>query len=143
MTYEEKSTWVYTVLATVMPLGYAAFILIQYPGMPAGEIPYQAPLLVTIGATIVLAILAGIVIGIADSISSPKTAGKSDQRDKDVNRFGEYVGGIVLGASMIVPFGLGLAAVEHFWIVNSMYAAFSLSSFVGSRLKLRAYRKGL
>ena len=56
------------------------------------EIDYQVPLLVAIGAAIGLAIVGMIVI----AISSPAEADKSDQRDKDINRLGEYVGGTVL-----------------------------------------------
>lgn len=142
MSYEEKFSWTYMVLAVVMPLAYVGFILNQYGNQPVTEIPYQVPLLVTIAATIVLAILAAIAIGIADGIRSPKTAGKSDQRDKDINRHGEYVGGIVLGTAMLLPFGLGLAEVEHFWVVNTMYAGFTLAAIIGSRLKIVAYRRG-
>ena len=45
-------------------------------------------------------------------------AGKSDQRDKDINRFGEYVGGIVLSVCLLVPFGLAMAEGDYFWIAN-------------------------
>lgn len=143
MTYEEKSTWTYLVLAIIMPLAYLTFILVQYRDAAVSEIPYQVPLLVAIGATIVIAILAGIVLGIGESIRSPKTAGKSDQRDKDISRYGEYIGGIVLGVAMILPFGLGMAEVDHFWVVHAMYAAFTLAAIVSSRLKIVAYRRGL
>ena len=69
---------------------------------PVADIDYQQSLLAVVGATIVLAIVGMIVIG----IGSPEDAAKADQRDKDINRLGEYVGGIVLAIGMIVPFGL-------------------------------------
>ena len=63
-------------------------------------------------------------------------------RDKDINRFGEYVGGIVLGVGMVVPLVLAMAEFDYFWIANAMYAAFVLSSLVSATVKLVAYRRG-
>ena len=83
--------------------------------------------------------MAAIVI----SITAPDEAGKSDQRDKDVNRFGEYVAGIVLGVAAVVPFLLAIAEVEYFWIANTLYLAFILSAVAGSVAKIVAYRRGL
>ena len=42
-------------------------------------------------------------------------------RDRDNGRFGEYVGGIVLGVGMVVPFALTLAEFDYFWIANAIY----------------------
>ena len=86
----------------------------QASTVPVAEIDYQGRLLVAIGAAIGLVIVGMIVI----AISSPAEADKSDQRDKDINRLGEYVGGIVLGFGMIVPFGLAMAEAPSFWIAN-------------------------
>jgi hypothetical protein len=68
---------------------------------------------------------------------------KKDQRDKDIDRHGEYVAGGTLGVAMLVPFGLTLATAEHFWIANAMYLAFVLSALVGAIVKIIAYRRGL
>ena len=73
---------------------------------------------------------------------SPNDAGKADQRDKEVNRLGEYVGGIVLAVGMIVPFGLAMAEAQHFWIANAMYLAFVVGTLTGTSVKLVAYRRG-
>jgi len=80
---------------------------------------------------------------IAVAISKPSEADKSDERDKDIKRFGEYVGGIVLAIGMLVPFGLALAESESFWIANAMYLAFVLSALTSSVVKVVAYRRGL
>jgi hypothetical protein len=85
----------------------------------------------TIGANILIAVMA------------PDDAGKRDQRDKDVNRYGEYVGGLVLGVAAIVPFLLALAEADHFWIANTIYLAFVVSTIAGSIVKIVAYRRGL
>jgi hypothetical protein len=138
MSFEEKGRWVYVVIAVALPTIYFASILGQLPNAAVSEIEYQGPLLAAIGATIVLAILGMIGIGIA----SPNEAGKSDQRDRDVHRFGEYVGGTLLAVGMIVPFGLAISEAPHFWIANAMYLVFALSGLVGTAVKLAIYRRG-
>jgi hypothetical protein len=138
MSFEEKGTWVYAVIGGVLSAIYFTTILRQVPNAAVTEIDYQVPLLGAIGATIVLSIVGMIGIGIA----SPDEAGKSDQRDKDVNRLGEYVGGTVLAFGMVVPLGLAMAEAAHFWIANTMYLAFSVAGLVGAAVKLAVYRRG-
>jgi hypothetical protein len=108
-------------------------------GADLAATPYADAMLWAIGG----AIAASIVLSVILSTFFPRDAGKKDQRDKDVNRQGQYVGGLVLGIAMIAPFLLTLARVDHFWIANAMYAAFVLSAIVGTTVKLVAYRRGL
>ena len=77
------------------------------------------------------------------AVVKPDEADKADVRDREINRFGEYVGGIVLGVAMIGPFALTLTGSEHFWIANAMYAAFVLAGLVSAVVKIVAYRRGL
>jgi hypothetical protein len=93
------------------------------------------------------AIVVGIALSIAGriliEIARPSESYVEDVRDRDIGRFGEYVGGTVLGVSMIVPFVLALAEVAYFWIANAMYLAFAFSAFIGACVKLVVYRRGL
>ena len=139
MSFEEKGTWTYTVIAVVAAVIYFAIVLGQLPQTAARDIDFPGPLFATIGGTILLTIAAHIVIG----ISAPDEAGKRDQRDKDIDRYGEYVGGVILGVAMIVPLILALIEAEHFWIANTIYLAFVLSTIAGSIVKIVAYRRGL
>lgn len=138
MSFEEKGTWTYAVIAVALAVIYFGIVLGQLPQTAAADIAFQMPLLVAIGATIVLTIAAHIVIAIA----APDDAGKRDQRDKDINRYGEYVGGLVLGVAAVVPLLLALAEVDHFWIANTIYLAFILSATAGAIVKVVAYRRG-
>ena len=138
MSFEEKGTWTYVVIAVALAATYFAIVLGQLPRTAAGDIPFHVPLLATIGATIVLTIAAHIVVAIA----APDDAGKRDQRDKDINRYGEYVGGLVLGVAAVVPLILALTEVDHFWIANTIYLAFILSTTAASIVKIVAYRRG-
>ena len=139
MTHQEKNAWIYTVLAVVIPAIYFASISGQLSTTAPGDVQYQQPLLLAIGASIAAAIVFSILLG----IFSPKSGSLKDQRDTDINRLGEYVTGIVVGSGMIGPFLLALMETDHFWIANAMYLVFVLGALVGTTVKLVAYRRGL
>ena len=138
MSFEEKSAWIYALIVVVVAAIYFTLVLGQLPRSAASDIDYQVPLLATIGGSILLTIAAHIVIAIA----APDDAGKRDQRDKDINRYGEYVGGIVLSVAAVVPLILAMTEADHFWIANTIYLALIVSATVGSIVKIVAYRRG-
>ncbi len=139
MAFEEKSAWVYAAISITFPVLYFAMVLGQLPRLAAGDIEFTVPLVAVVVGAIALTIAAHIVLAVA----APEDAGKRDQRDKDINRYGEYVGGLVTSVAMVVPFILTLAEVEHFWIANTIYLAFVLGAASGSIAKIVAYRRGL
>ena len=138
MSFEEKSTWIYAVIVIGLAAIYFAAVLGQLPRTVASDIDYQVPLVAAIVASIVLTVAAHIAIAIA----APDDAGTRDQRDKDINRYGEYVGGIVLSVAAVVPLILAFLEVDHFWIANTIYLALIVSATVGSIVKIVAYRRG-
>jgi hypothetical protein len=137
MSYEEKGQWVYLVANTVTFGAYVA-ILTSFGRTPLTELDYVPTLLWTIAIAIGLSIVGRIAIEIA----KPSDTYATDERDRDINRFGEYVGGTLLGLGMLFPFAFALAELDYFWIANSIYAAFAVSAFVGTAIKLIAYRRG-
>jgi len=139
MSFEEKGTWVYLVVNVVTYAAYLSIILRRAENIPLTEVSYVSTMLWAIGIAIALSIVGHIAVAIA----KPSEADKRDVRDKDINQFGEYVGGIVLAVGMLVPFGVAMAEFDHFWIANGMYAAFVLAGLVGPIVKLVAYRRGL
>jgi drug/metabolite transporter (DMT)-like permease len=139
MAFGEKHWWIYAVIVVVVPGIYFVNLLGQVSTTVVTEIEYQRPLLTAVGAAIVLAIVANIVLGIA----SPTKAAKRDVRDADISRLGEYVGGVVFAVGMVLPFALAMTEADHFWIANSMYLACVLSALAGTTVKLVAYRRGL
>jgi hypothetical protein len=138
MSFEEKGTWVFLVASVSTYAFYLAVILGRADGGPLSEVSYVAVMLWTIGIAIALSILGHIGVAIA----SPKDADKADERDRNINRFGEYIGGTVLATGMLVPLGLTMAEFDHFWIANAMYTAFVLGGLVTTTVKLVAYRRG-
>jgi hypothetical protein len=142
MSLEEKRWWSYAAIALVVPAIYFAIVLPQIGGTPVEEIEFQVPLLIAGGAGALLGVIANIVLRIASDIRSTRGAARIDQRDRDINRLGEYVAGIVLAVAMGVPFVLAMLEVDHFWIAHAMYLAFVLWALAGSAVKLVTYRRG-
>ena len=138
MSSEEKRSWIYAVVAAGVSAVYFVTVLSKVPGADVATIAYVRPMLTAIGAAIVLSIVAGI----AAAIASPKEADRTDERDRQIHRFGEYVGFYVMGIAAIVPLALAMAEVAHFWIANAMYLVFTVQAIAGAVIKLIAYRRG-
>ena len=161
MSWEEKSAWIQGVLGTLVPVVYFVNVLGQAQSTAVAKIAYQQPLLITVGVMIGLFIAAYIVAYVAAyvgayvraEIAEPGAAekldpeklkvDKTDERDKRINQFGEYVGLTVLAVCMLVPFGLAMMDRETFWIANTMFAVCVLSGLVSSIVKIVTYRRGL
>ena len=139
MSYEEKNTWVFAFISVFGYSTYLVLLFIAAGGEPLPEAPYVWPMV----GTILGAIAAGILGGIVTGITSGKDGSKSDQRDKQIGRFGEQVGNsfIVIGA--IGALILCFIAAPHFWIANLLYLCFVLAGILSSLAKLAAYRRGL
>ncbi|MDG4772370.1 hypothetical protein [Solwaraspora sp. WMMD792] len=82
------------------------------------------------------------VVRIVVEMAAPSETYQIDVRDKDINRRGDYVAGLILSVGMVLPLGLTLAELDHFWIVNAIYAVFVVSMSVGAIVKIVAYRRG-
>jgi hypothetical protein len=138
MSSEEKHSWIYAVVGVLVPLVYFATVLSKVPGTDVATIGYVWPMLTAIG----VGIGAGIVLSIMAAIISPREAGKTDVRDKEIHRRGEYVGFYVMSVAAIVPLGLAMAEVEQFWIANALYLAYVLAALASAVVKIVAYRRG-
>jgi hypothetical protein len=138
MPFEEKSAWSYAAIAFVVPAVYFAVVLGRVPGADVGQIAYVRPLLIAIGAAMVLNMAAVIVTG----ASAPTGAGRRDERDSEINRRGERIGFYVMSVGVLIPFGLALAEAEQFWIANTIYLAFVLAALGSAIAKIVAYRRG-
>ena len=138
MSFEEKTTWLNGIVTVVVPGFYFANILARIRDTPVSEIEYVGPMLTAIGISIGLFIVGAIAV----AISSPKDADKSDERDRDINRFGEYVGYYVFGILVTGALILAIIEADHFWIANAIFLAFVLASLTSATSKLIAYRRG-
>ena len=135
---EEKRAWIMAVVAICAYAVYLIVVLGRAGSVPLVDVPYVATLLWTVGA----AIVASIVLHAAASIASPKDAGRKDQRDREIGRFGEHIGQSFVVIGGVAALVMAMAELDHFWIANAVYLAFVLSSLLGSIAKIAAYRWG-
>lgn len=138
MSFREKSTWIMAVVVVGAYALYVRTILGRAENIPITDVPYISTLIWTIGAIIVAAIVAHVVVAIA----SPGDVDKEDQRDREIDRFGEYVGQWLVVIGAVAALGMSMAELNHFWIANVIYLAFVLSTLLGSAAKILAYRRG-
>ena len=140
MSYEEKGTWVYLVIAVVGYTVYLALVLPQLVGgVPVEDVDYVPVMLWTIGGAIVVTIVLRILV----EIVFPSESTKGDVRDRDIDRLGTRVGSsfVVIGA--LGALVLSMLEAEWFWIANVIYLCFVLSALLESITRLVAYRKGV
>ena len=149
MSFEEKMTWVFTSVTTVVPAIYFATVLGRVGQVPVAEIAYQKPMLIAIGAAIVLTIIGAILAAIGTAVAAQVTGvgsvdevDRKDERDVHIGRRGELVGYYVASAGMVGVLVLTMLRFEYFWIANALYLSFVLASLVSSAVKLVAYRRG-
>lgn len=149
MPFEEKFTWVSAVVSTGVAAVYFAIVLGQVRTVPVAEIAYQRPLLVAIGALILLTIVGAIVTAIGTAIvaqiigsGSVDDIGRNDERDADISRRGELIGYYVSSAGAVGVLVLAMLRYDPFWIANALYLSFVVGALVSSVAKLVAYRRG-
>ncbi len=149
MPYEEKSTWVSLVVALVVPVVYVVIMLGRLGETAAADIAYQRPLLIAIGASVVLTIVLTIVTAIGTGISAElrgrSAAGeidRTDERDKQIGRRGDLVGFYVSSAGMVGVLALTMLEYDYFWIANALYLSFVVGTLVASAVKIASYHRG-
>ena len=140
MSYEEKGTWVYLVVAII---GYAVYLSLVLPellaGVPVDEIDYVTAMLWTIGG----AIVGSIVLRIIVEIVMPSGSTRGDIRDKEIDRLGERVGSAFLVIGLLGALVLAWLEGGYFWIANVIYLCFVLSAILSSVTKVVVYRRGV
>jgi hypothetical protein len=147
--FQEKYTWVNLVVTVVVPVAYFAVMLGRLGEQSAADISYQVPLLIAIGASIVLTIVGTIVTGIGTGISA-ELRGRSaeaeldrkDERDKQISRHGELVGYYVSSVGMVGVLALTMLEYEYFWIASALYLSFAVGTGVASAVKIASYHRG-
>ena len=149
MPFEEKITWVSAVVTVIVPVAYFLIVLGRLADSSAADIAYQRPLLIAIGASIVLTIVGSILTGIGTGISA-ELRGRSasgeidrkDERGKTISRRGDLIGYYVASAGMVGVLALTMLQYEYFWIANALYLSFVVATLVSSVVKLVAYHRG-
>jgi hypothetical protein len=149
MSFEEKLVWVSTFVTVVVTAAYAWLVGGQVQSTPVAQIAYQMPMLIAVGAIIVVTIIGTILMSIGTAISdeitgsgSLKEIDRKDERDETINRRGELIGYYVLSAGALGVLGLAMARIDPFWIANALFLALMLAGTASSVAKLVVYRRG-
>jgi len=149
MPFDEKFTWVSLVASAVVPGVYITVVLGQLGGGPVGQIAYQVPMLVAIGAMILVTIAGTILVGIGTGVAielsgsgSTEDIGRTDERDQEISRRGLLAGYVAASVGAIGALAITMLGFDHFWIANALYLSFVASSLVSGVVKLAAYRRG-
>jgi hypothetical protein len=139
MSYEEKRIWVYLVACVGTYAVYLAIVFERALHTPIAQVPYVSALLWTTLASVVASTVGRTLVETA----KPSDGHRSDVRDKEISRFGDYASRWFVIAGAVAAFGMALGRWDYFWIANVIYLGFVLWAAVGSGLKIVAYRRGL
>jgi len=139
MGYKERATWIDLLVAAGVSIWYLTVIVGRMQVMPVADVQFQGPMIRAAVISVVVTILLNIVVGILTGSKDTK----EDLRDRQVGRFGDWVGLWPLAAGAGFGLVLALLEVDHFWIANTLYVGFVASSLVGSAGRLLGYRRGV
>lgn len=137
MALEEKRTWLMLLVTVGAYAVYLAQLLGRASDVPLEEVSYVSTLI----ATVVGSIVAMIVLHIVVAVLSRGEAEKTDLRDKQIYRFGEYIGQTFVVVGSMLALGMAMVELAHFWIANTIYLAFVLATILSSLAKIVAYRR--
>ncbi len=145
MPWRERMNWSYATVVLVTFVAYAVLIALRAQNAPVEEVAYVVPLVLSIGVSIVATVVGTIVSTVVGAVRDPESAHeleRSDERDEQIEHRGELVGYKTLSVFLMVPFGLTMAELPHFWIANAIYLSFSAAALISTAVKLIAYRRG-
>ena len=135
MAFLEKSNWVALVVAVPTLLAYMALVVPQVLGKPIAEVSWVGPMAYTIVGFIVANILGNVVA----AATNPGEAERKDQRDREIDQFGERVGNWLIIAGSCAALVLAMTRADHFWIANAIYVGGLTGAVLSSVTKIAAY----
>jgi len=138
MSFEERRAWIMAGVTAAAYATYVVLVLGRAHDGPLADVAYEKTLFWTVGGSIV----ASIMLNIAAAAVFPGESGKKDQRDREIYRFGEHIGGSMVVIGAVSALAMALLEWPYFWIANVIYLALVLSALLSSTAKIFAYRKG-
>ena len=125
MATDERRAWS---LGVTSLIAYAIYLLLLVSGSS-----YVPALLWTVGGAIAGNIVFGMFF-LGDR--------RTDQRDREIGRFGDHIGQSLVVAGAVAALLLAITETGYFWIANVIYLGFVLSAVLGSVARIVAYRRG-
>ena len=142
MGYEEGNAWVYG-LVTV---GAAGFYLLQVLGGDASVAlearDYKGAMLYSIGGAIAVSIALSILVNIVAGMVTGDTDTRADLRDRQISRFGDYVGQSLVIVGAVGALVLVMLDQPGFWVAQAIYFGFVASGVLSAIARIASYRFG-
>jgi hypothetical protein len=135
MSFLEKSNWVALVVSVPTLVIYAILVVPQVLGQPIAEVSWVGPMVFTIVGFVVANVLGNVLA----AASNPAEAPKKDQRDAEIDRFGERIGNWLVVAGACVGLVLAMAMADQFWIANAIFLGGLAAALVSAITKIAAY----
>ena len=148
MTAEERSVWVYLALVVITSTAYFAVVIPRVVSQPIEDVSWITPMLWALGFSIVGTIIGSIVGAVGGAVSlaargiDPEGQLESDQRDKDIKRYGDRRAAAVSSGAMFGILVLAMIGADLFWIGNTVFVAGTVGALLETITKLVAYRRG-
>jgi hypothetical protein len=140
MTFGQRNAWVSAFVLPAASITYFAVVLPRLRVKPADEVSWVAPMLWTIGATVVGTVVGIIVVSIAAGIANRgELESREDVRDKQIERYGDRRAQAIASFGAAAVLVLAMLEVDHFWIGNALFLVGTVGATLGSIAKVRAY----
>ncbi len=142
MSFEERNAWVFGVVSLLALAYYLVTMLGGDPSVPLVARDWKTAMLTTIGGGIAVTIVLSIAVNIVFGILSGDTRTTSDIRDRQINRFGDYVGQsfVIIGA--VAALILLMLDMPSFWVAQAIFFGFYASGLLSSIARIASYRFG-
>jgi hypothetical protein len=123
-------------------LAYVVYVVLVVSNRqdPVADTPYVAALLWTVGGSVLVTVLAEVGFAVSTRREG-RAAFRTDERDREIDRFGDHVGQAFVVIGAIAALVMAMLQWPYFWIANVIYLAFVLSAVLGSAARLAAYRE--
>lgn len=150
MSIPERRAWAQLGMTVAVYVVYLGLVIAAAGGGPIADADYIAPMIGTVIGGIVGAIVLEIILGIGVGVVAGMRSGRRekperevrDERDRQIDRFGEAVGRAFLVIGGLAVIALAMLEAAPFWIANVMYLAFVVSALTDAAARIASYRRG-
>lgn len=150
MSQEQGTTWVTGIVTLLVAVWYVSTVGSMLGLAPVDDLAYHRPLLIAVGAMIVLNIVGSVALAIGKAIRAEvRTRGSThgidrmDERDVRIGAHGDRAGYYVVAATMVGVLAMAMLEQPYSWIANGAFLALVAATLVSAAVKLVAYRRGL
>ena len=138
MSFQEKITWLFGAVSICTGAAYFGIVVARAQHTPVAEVAYVWPMVWALVACLGAMILGSLAIYLA----WPQDRGRTDQRDREIERYGNYVGQVLASFCVLAALILAMRKADYFWIANTIYLGCFLSGLLGAIVKIVIYHVG-